>query len=436
MEDKLIIELKKISLDTHDEEENKESKDKNVKNDTNSILYYDKYIRNIFDIHANGITVYKRNAKDLKVNFNISIPKESLLSIAADKELKYLLCLMAISQGEKAKTKDLYKTKIILIKTLTKKSVDKIEDNYFYLLGMFFIGIINNMIYLDSNNTNNQNNLYDFCLVHCDKVEFYGIEPKNNDEEKIKKLNTISISNNLLIKDFSYDYKHKILCLVKTDLSVSFIILTNRKNYKNLISPPIEYIINLKQKITSIGLFRKINEEQKKRVKGDFENIDKYTETQFYLQTIYKSLYLICLCFEDNKIYAHKLENLNVLPPPLIIDYPYKARCSALQVVDNLLIVHDFLSNIIVIIDIKSKIPILRKFNINFCYPSSLRINGEILEERQIFSRKKLINYNGGNLYLINFNSKIYDEISDKELKMSLEEKKKKKNEKKLKKKK
>ena len=399
MEEKSLIVLKKVLLE----------KNKNIdneKNNTESLFYYDKYSKKIFDVNENGIKIYNRKAKNLKANILINLPKESLLSIITDKSLKYLVCLLINKQGE-----DIYKTKLILINTLERKFFDKIEDNFYYILGMFFIGKINNFINFDNNN--NPNELNDFCVVHCDKIVFYGIETKNNGEEHCKKLSTINTTGSILIKDFSYDYKHKILCIVKTDLSISFLILTNRKNYKNMITPKIGYIKTLKEKVSLMGMFRKVSDDQKRGIKAHFDNLDKYTETQFYLETIYNYLYLICLCYEDNKIYIHKLENLNTIGTIFNIDYTQHAHCSALQVIDNLIIVHNFLTKLIVVIDIKSKSPILKIFKVNFPYQNNLHINGEILEERKIFNKKKIISVYGGTLYNLNFNGKVYDQLTD-----------------------
>ena len=407
-EKKSLIELKKVVL-----EKNKnilESENKEKDNDMESIFYYDKYSRKIFDVNINGIKIYNRKAKNLKANILINIPKESLLSIAIDKELKYLICLLINKQEDK----DIYKNMLILINAFENKYFDKIEDNFHYMLGMFFIGKINNLINFDNNNPNE---LYDFCIVNCDKVLFYGIEKKSNGDEYCKKLSTLNTSGNILIKDFCYDYKHKILGLVKTDLSISFVILTNRKNYKYMITPKIGYIKTLKEKISLKGMFRKVSEDQKKSIKAHFDNLDRYTDTQFYVETIYNSLYLICLCYENNKIYINELENLNNIKANISIDYPQHARCSALQVIDNLIIVHNFLTKLIVVIDIKSKIPILRTFRVNFPYQNNLHINGEILEERRIFNKNRLISVHGGTLFNIVFNGKVYDELTDSDFK-------------------
>ena len=405
MEEKSIIELKKVCLD----------KDKEEENNDESIFYYDRYSRKIFDVNKEGIRIYNRKAKNLKSNIFINLQKEYIISISVDKELKYLLCLLLVQ--EKEKDKEIEKHRLVLINSAQNISIDKIEDDFSYLLGMFFIGKINNLINFDINN--NQNDLYDFCIIHCDRVMFYGIEKKGNNKEYIKKLSSINISGTNLIKDFCFDFKHKILCLIKLDLSLSFFILSNRKNYKNEIKPKVGYIKTIKERSSLKGMFRRLSLEQKKNVKEHFDNLDKYTETQFYLETIYNSPYLICLCYENNKIYFHKLENLISLDSSInvIIDYPDHDRFSALQVIDNLVIVHNFLKKLITVIDIKSKIPILKKFNVDFPYERNLHINGEILEETKVFSKKKLININGGTLYNINFNGKIYDEITDSDFK-------------------
>ena len=404
MEEKNLIELLKVSLDKTNDSNNK---------DDEPILYYDRYTKNIFDLDQNGIRVYNRKAKNLKVNFLITLPKDSLLALAIDKELKYILSLLISYRSKKADAND-FRKKLLLINTNKRQVIDKVDDNFTFLLGMFFIGKILNLKNLDINN--NVNNEFDFCTVFCDKVVFYGIERKSNDEEYIKKISTINPPNNLLIVNFLFDYKHKILCLVKSDLSISFLILTNRKNYKNIIEQRLPYVNALKGKSTFMGMFRKVNDEQKRRVKDTYDNLDFYTETQFYLETIYNELFLICFCYETNTIYLHKLENLNNLEIFKKIEYKDHSHFSGLQVIDNLIILHNFLTRIIVVIDIKSKIPIIRSFFFDFPYQNNLHINGEILEERKVFPKNKLININGGTLYNIKFNEKVYDELEEKDL--------------------
>ena len=405
MEAKNLIELIKISFD--------KSKEINNNSNTNNILYYDRYSRKIFDVDESVIRVYDKKAKNLKDKFFINIPKESLIDIAVDKELKYLLCLLIVNNNKNNKNQ--WKKNLILINTRKNKLFDKINEDCSFLLGMFFIGKILNLKNLDNNA--NQNNINDFCTVFCDKVIFYGIEKKNNGEEYIKKLSSINMSGNILISNFCFDYKHKILCLIKTDLSITFIILTSRKNYKNLINTKLSYVNIMRKSLGFSGSFRNVEEEHKKNIKDAYDNLDKYTQTQFYLETIYNQLYLICLCYEDDAIYLHKLEFLNNLDNIIKIDYKNHSHFSALQVIDNLIIVHNYITKIIEVIDIKSKIPIISSFYFDFPYQNNLHINGEILEERKVYSKDKLININGGILYNVNFNEKVYGEVAQNNLK-------------------
>ena len=405
MEAKNLIELIKISFD--------KSKEINNNSNTNNILYYDRYSRKIFDVDESVIRVYDKKAKNLKDKFFINIPKESLIDIAVDKELKYLLCLLIVNNNKNNKNQ--WKKNLILINTRKNKLFDKINEDCSFLLGMFFIGKILNLKNLDNNA--NQNNINDFCTVFCDKVIFYGIEKKNNGEEYIKKLSSINMSGNILISNFCFDYKHKILCLIKTDLSITFIILTSRKNYKNLINTKLSYVNIMRKSLGFSGSFRNVEEEHKKNIKDAYDNLDKYTQTQFYLETIYNQLYLICLCYEDDAIYLHKLEFLNNLDNIIKIDYKNHSHFSALQVIDNLIIVHNYITKIIEVIDIKSKIQIISSFYFDFPYQNNLHINGEILEERKVYSKDKLININGGILYNVNFNEKVYGEVAQNNLK-------------------
>ena len=406
MEAKNLIELIKICVDKNKKSHNNSK--------SNNILYYDRYSRNIMDVDENGIRIYNRKAKNLKENFLINISSESLISIAIDKELKYLLCLIFVSSNKKD-DKFKWKRNLVLINTYKKKLFEKIDDNFTYILGFFFIGKMLNLKNLDINN--NVINMNDFCTVLCDKVMFFSIERKSNGEEYIKKLSTINMPVNTLITSFCFDYKHKILCLISSDLTISFLILTSRKSYKNLIISKISYINTLKLKSSFRGTFRNVAEEQKKNIKDSYDNLDKYTQTQFYLETIYNELYLICLCYEDNSIYLHKLENLTNLDNYIRIEYKNNSHFSALQVIDNLIIVHNYITKIIVVIDIKSKIQIISSFYFDFPYENNMHINGEILEERKVSLKNKLINIYGGVLYNVKFNEKIYYEIAENELK-------------------
>ena len=126
MEPKNLIELIKVSVDKNKQLDN------NNNTKPNNILYYDRYSKNIFDVDENGITIYNRKAKNLKENFLIKIPNESLISIAIDKELKYMLCLLLTSSNKK-KDKIEWKKNLLLINTYKNKLFEKIDDNFTYI---------------------------------------------------------------------------------------------------------------------------------------------------------------------------------------------------------------------------------------------------------------------------------------------------------------
>lgn len=103
MEDNLksIIELKKVTLEN---------------GNSQSIYYYDRYSKRIFDVNLDSIKIYNKKAKNLKANILVNIPKESLISIAVDKEINYLLCLLCIQSGDKGMTNN----KLIVISAKEK----------------------------------------------------------------------------------------------------------------------------------------------------------------------------------------------------------------------------------------------------------------------------------------------------------------------------
>ena len=408
MEDKSVIELTEVTSNFVIKDNNSPSESST--SNPNPVFFYDKYSKKIMEVSLKSIKVYNKKAKNLKANLNLFLPIDSIITLSIDKNLNYILCLLMNQQGEH----QISKCKLLLLNANKGVAIDSIKDNFSFLLGMFFIGKI---ISLTNPEANNNDDMHDFCLIYCDKIVFYGIEISSN-EEKIKKISFIEMTNNTLIKDFSYNYKNKILCLVKTDLTIIFLNLSNRKFYNQCFTPNLPFIKPLKEK-SNLGQIRKVSDEHKKQIKNIFETSDKYTETQFYLETIYDSLYLICLCYEDNCIYINELENLNSLKKRYCIEYKNHMRYSGLLITDNLILVHNFMLQFFVIIDIKSKVCIINQNNCkNFPKFKNLFLNGEILEERRLPSSKnKKINLFGGTLYNLNFNAEKYFYISMEKIK-------------------
>ena len=68
MEEKSIIELKKVCLEKNKEDEDKDNNE--------STFYYDRYSRKIFDVNKDGIRIYNRKAKNFKSNIFINLKNE------------------------------------------------------------------------------------------------------------------------------------------------------------------------------------------------------------------------------------------------------------------------------------------------------------------------------------------------------------------------
>ena len=98
-----------------------------------------------------------------------------------------------------------------------------------------------------------------------------------------------------------------------------------------------------------------VSSEQRRIVESYFCK-DRYIDSQFFLEELYGSLFLIILSYEKNNIYFYKIKNLNKISLFTTIEYKTHSHCSSLQFIDNLVIVHNFLSKIILIIDIITNI--------------------------------------------------------------------------------
>ena len=409
MENNSVLELNKIEpnfLQNNNSDSRKEILE--------CLYFYDKFSKKIIEISSNGIRIYNKNAKNLKANLKFLLPLDCIINISIDKTLNYILCLLINQQTEKENPK----IKLLLLNINKATVIESIKENFTFLLGMFFIGKIISI----TNPVKNNFDMYDFCLVFCDKVVFYGIEMT----QKIKKLSTIEVAKNILIKNYCYNYKHKILCLIKTDLTIIFINLSNRNFYTHYFTLNLNFIKNLQPKAS----ITKMTNEYKTEIKSIFDSEIKYTETQFYLETIYDSLYFICLCYEDNCIYINELDNLITLKKKYCIEYKNHMKFSGLLFINNLILVHNFILKFFVVIDIKSKIFIINQSNcVNFPKFKNMFINGDILEERMLpLSKNSKINTYGGILYNLNFDAEEYLKIYDKANKLYKIKKKNNKN--------
>ena len=325
-----------------------------------NIFYYEQYSRKLVKITLDSIEIYKKNREKIKTITNIRIPTELILFISIDSNMELISILFEKKIG---------KNKILFI-NLTTTEIIKIESNsYDYLLGMFFI-----------NNNKNENNKKDYLMIYPHKIIFNSINMSGN----IKQISIHNSTKNTLIKDFSYNNKYNLLCCVKTDDTFDFVDLSEQKNYNKFYSKSFSFYqkINIpKSKLTEN------NPIHYQRVYEGFNSIEKYITTQFFLQNIYKQLYLICLSYLDNKIYILQLISLPNNFNNLKIIEISPPKLSTLQFVDNLLVIHSFMEKMSYIYDISDS-KLINKGNIkDFPYHKYLNIKGNYLEEKKDKSR-------------------------------------------------
>ena len=88
---------------------------------------------------------------------------------------------------------------------------------------------------------------------------------------------------------------------------------------------------------------------------------NRYKSSQFFFEYIYSNIFFILLSYEDNAIFMMKIKNINKFPKEedgnFIIKLEYKnhSNNSTIQVLDNLLFVHNFSTDTTIIYDIALK---------------------------------------------------------------------------------
>ena len=422
MDDICVIDCKKVDVTKFQSSSSKTSNDNSIsdnnlitntpQSNSDSVLFYDKVTKKIIQATTEGLKVYNKKFTKLFKEIKIQTNPEKLISVIVDQNINYLLC-REIIDGSNNKKKN--QSILNLLSFKKRMKCCRLTHDFDFLLGMFFI------------------NPLEFCLVFADKIVFNEIKINSDKLEKISRLFTVTVSNKKLIKNFSFNSIRKILFIMNTDYSVELYDLNKKQLYKDKHEIKIPNDILNKIKLSStLGSFKKANYETKKRIVGFYESMDKYTESQFYLECLYEQLYLIFLSYENNKIFIFEIENLQNLKLIMDINYNKHARCSGLQIKDNLIILHNFAIFLTAVIDIKSQQALINtSHNVHFPYRNNLFINGEILEERRQMNNNNIF-LEGGNMYNISFNPEKYVNISTKFI---LKKKKEKKINKKLEKK-
>jgi hypothetical protein len=79
-----------------------------------------------------------------------------------------------------------------------------------------------------------------------------------------------------------------------------------------------------------------------------------YKKTQYFLESLYKKLFFICLNYEDSEIQIYEIESLINIKKVKTIIFE-NSQISTLQFVDNMILLHNFERCDTLLIDMKSE---------------------------------------------------------------------------------
>ena len=366
----------------------------------NSLFYYDMYSKKTILFHQKGIKIFNKSATNIKKDIDINLPKNRIKLLTIDKNINYMLILY---ENQK-------KILQILILDLNNNTViDILQKNFHFLIGMFFINK-NTLI----NNNNNDNNEIHFCLLYLTNLTILSIDITTF---KITELVNKNLPSHYLYKTFSFNTQFNILLCVRTDNTFDLYNFSKKKFYNN---PPINLTIS---SITTIKIpysifsgYKSIDIQQKERILSTFYSRDRYTENQFILECLYDNLHLIILNYEKNSINIYIINNLNEIKQVCSLGYTKHSHLSAIHVVDNIVVVHNFALKSLVAIDIKSKKKIINISSfVDFPYDKNFFVNGSVFEEKVEEYNKKNnneIQEYGNNLFNVTFDLNKYEKIS------------------------
>ncbi|MCQ2816655.1 MAG: hypothetical protein MJ252_05235, partial [archaeon] len=349
-------------------------------------IYYDPVSKRIITVQLDTIQILNKKGTNIKAEFAFQTPKNSVILASVDKENSFLIVLMTY--------KDIPKFFVMNIKEMNVMFVfsDNLLKN---ILGLFFI--TQKEFTLHEMQKEKKPYAPCYCVVYTNMFEIFEIK------DKITKKVQVVFSKNALIKSYTYNPKYKILCVFRNDNQFEFFNFSNPKHYSKSFKYIPDFLVQLK-KTKSFSFFNSKEDmaSEQRRIAESYFCKDRYIESQFFLEEIYDSLYLIILSYEKNMIYFYKISALNKISLFTSIEYQTHSHCSSLQFVDNLVIVHNFISKIILVIDLKASEQIINVSKTNFPYEKNYFINGEILEE-------KSYDYRGSfKAYYTTFNSSYY----------------------------
>ena len=303
-----------------------------------SSFIYDKYSKRIiyFDVPNKTILIYNRTKtrliKKLQVFFNYKV-----LNACVDKKLTYLLIFANPNVNNK----------FIFIYSIEKETfVYQLKEDFSYFLSFFFV----------EKNT--------FCLVFVNKIMVYLC---NMDNDEVKNIKTLDY-NKALISNFFFVRQYLTLLIYRDDNY--FDMYSLRKNEVELIKTFNKVFNTMNVMFKSKGgffsnLFSSKTDRNTKimQLMQNYNNAygNIYKSSQFFLEFIYSNIFFILLSYEDNAIFMIKIKNINKFPKDedgnIIIKLEYKnhSNNSTIQVLDNLMFVHNFSTDTTIIYDIALK---------------------------------------------------------------------------------
>lgn len=237
--------------------------------------------------------------------------------------------------------------KILFVNLRTEKVIEVLKSDFQSMIGIFFLNSTNEEII--------------FVMIFIDKIIFFKIiQNSTNNTENIIEFKSTKFGSHG-IKNYLFNSKLSILALERKDKNFDFMNLSNEKYFTKLhpFTFPYKQVASSEHRmsITKLfGLFKGQNLKNSENEKGN-EELSKqalYKKNQFFLETIYKKLYFICLNNDESEIQFFHVESLTTLKKVRIINYDSTQLCT-LQFIDNLILLHNFERCDTVVIDIKSE---------------------------------------------------------------------------------
>ena len=311
--------------------------------------FYDQYSQKFILINQESIRIFNKEGSDLLKVLKLTVG-DSIDSSCVDIGMNFLVITVK-------------KSLVIIVNIRSGKVMDMISLDLNLLLGSFFY--------------TNEKDEVKFCLIFKNKIEIFKLNFTSITENAMPE-KTISIPSQYNITYYSYDINFMILMIRKEDTKskndklvhkLEFICLDDKKYSKftydyvikinnngtigklmNYFYPPEEYKETEKLKKS---MSTTIKPSLKEKLFHNHEN--KNNGTQFYLTTLYGSLYLICVNFEERQI------QINHIKSPLLIErirnvcMTLSCNCS-LQFFDNLIVYHDYEKHQTLALDLKSEV--------------------------------------------------------------------------------